>query len=705
MDKSTGKELVVNGVAIRVEKVFSPSETGKNGWCDGYEDIEFTFDSKAIKGKTVVVFEKLYAKDLDENNKEIDQWIEITNHEDIADEGQSVHFTDLHTKATDKNGNKTIKPGKKITIVDKVSYTNLIVGKRYTVKGVLMVAANNNDKKKKKTSDYAVSSEIYSFDLDKGMYVDQNGYICKPLLIDGKPVVSEVTFTAKQADGTVNMKFTFDASKLGRKQIVVFEDLYTDGIRIGTHADITDKGQTVTFKNNDTSIAIRTDQKISGHGTVKTGDVSLGAIFLLLLLSLMALVGLGMTRLNKGLNLKQLARDKCKWLRIIHIRKPQFNKLHINRIHRMKMKISRPRAFAFFVAFLLVLGMFTGVKALAEEQETVKENEKIDGTVYDYVITRNYETDDISTTCDFDDTYKDAKSVNVSYDVEEAIYSKKKITTNKVFKKLKKKDDGLLDKTITQEGIEYHLINVAWKEIPVTEEVSYTLDYGYLTEKPVPKKTYHYSYESPNTKQKMELDLPLKELKEGSTSWVDGFKATATFKNIEGEEFTLGDHTFNYAENLSLTEADYEELIKMLGYDTSLYRLTSFAWKGAPYEHKKDEHWRDATLTGQQYATSYSAIYSDEVKMDSMYEAVGTYEAEIVDESTAPVYKMKAVAMYQKDNSDDGKKEEVWKIIAVFVATHPVGISLLAIIAIVVAAVTTVVVIRSKKKEDRMIND
>ena len=75
-----------------------------------------------------------------------------------------------------------------MTIVDTVSYKNLIVGQEYTVKGKLML---------KETGE--------------------------PLRIDGKEVTAETTFVPEEADGSVDMKFTFDASALNKKSVVVFE--------------------------------------------------------------------------------------------------------------------------------------------------------------------------------------------------------------------------------------------------------------------------------------------------------------------------------------------------------------------------------------------------------------------------------------------------------------------------------------------------
>ena len=124
---------------------------------------------------------------------------------------ESVPVPEIGTKATDKyTGLQVTHASKTTTIVDEVEYTNVTKGKEYTVKGILM---------DRKTG--------------------------KPLLIDGKEVTAETTFTAKKAYGTVSLEFSFDSSALKGKSVVAFEHLYHKGKEVATHADIKDKGQTV----------------------------------------------------------------------------------------------------------------------------------------------------------------------------------------------------------------------------------------------------------------------------------------------------------------------------------------------------------------------------------------------------------------------------------------------------------------------------
>ena len=215
MDKETGEKLLVNGKEITAETTFI-AET-KNGSVD----VTFIFDATGLHGKGIVVFEDLYRENA-----------LLATHADINDEGQTVKIKnpEIGTKAT-ADGKKEITADK-ITITDVVSYKDLTPGKEYKLTGVLMNKATN----------------------DK-------------LLIDGKEITAEATFTPKATTGEVEMTFTFDARELTvETEVVAFETLYRDGIEIAVHADIEDEGQTVKILPLHGSIStIKVDAGDSQH--------------------------------------------------------------------------------------------------------------------------------------------------------------------------------------------------------------------------------------------------------------------------------------------------------------------------------------------------------------------------------------------------------------------------------------------------------
>ena len=200
MDKATGEPLLIDGEQVTSEKAFTAlSESGT-------VTMEFSFNSLALKGKSVVVFESLEY-----------QGEEIAAHADIRDEGQTISFIEpkIKTSAAGKDNNKVIPLDKKAIITDTVTYYHLIPGETYILKGILM----------DQTTGYAV-------------------------LVNGKEITAETVFEAEEASGSAEVVFTFDSNALEGKTLVVFECLETDGDVIASHEDIEDEAQTVTVQKN-----------------------------------------------------------------------------------------------------------------------------------------------------------------------------------------------------------------------------------------------------------------------------------------------------------------------------------------------------------------------------------------------------------------------------------------------------------------------
>lgn len=249
MNQTDGNPLLLDGKEITSEKEFESAT--ENNCFDGTVDVVFEFDSSLLAGKTAVAYEVLYIKKLDKDGNETDEWVECGNHKDITDEGQTVHFSDLHTTALGKDSSKhKVDCAKKVTIVDTVTYSNLIPGKQYRISGLLMAIPEDMKATDLDTVEVEDGKTLGDYTLkyypEKKLYIDVNGYKCKPLIVNGKTITGEVTFVPTESDGTIDVEFTFDSSALQGRTIVVFEDLYNENnVLVGNHADITDKGQTI----------------------------------------------------------------------------------------------------------------------------------------------------------------------------------------------------------------------------------------------------------------------------------------------------------------------------------------------------------------------------------------------------------------------------------------------------------------------------
>ena len=222
MDKSTGEPLLVGGQQVTAELEFTPTSS------EGSVELTYTLDASTLAGKAVVVFEDLYQG---ENV--------VASHADIDDEGQTVTFgkPSIGTTAT-VNGEKTVEPAEQITITDTVSYTGLTVGQEYKLSGVLM---------------------------DKGTG--------DPLVIGEEQVTSEATFIPTETNGTIDVIFTFDATGLEGKNLVVFEKLFQGEVEIASHQDIEDEGQTVSFIETP---EIGTTATVDGkHTADPTGEITI----------------------------------------------------------------------------------------------------------------------------------------------------------------------------------------------------------------------------------------------------------------------------------------------------------------------------------------------------------------------------------------------------------------------------------------------
>ena len=265
MVKSENAQLLIDGEPVESDYTFTAKKPEME------VEVSYTFNASALGGKDLVTFEELY----DLSNP--DEPTKVAEHKDIEDDGQTVTITEriitMHTTATDKaTGKKTIEAGKDVTIVDTVTLDGLEKGVKYQLKGWEMVKSENAE-----------------------------------LIINGKRVENDLTFTATDTKMEVQIAFTFNASELAGKELVTFEELYDvtnpdEPIKVAEHKDIKDKGQTVTVKEKPESPATSEEPSTPTRtgNSPKTGDnTPFAALFAMMGISAAGLIFAGYKRFRK----------------------------------------------------------------------------------------------------------------------------------------------------------------------------------------------------------------------------------------------------------------------------------------------------------------------------------------------------------------------------------------------------------------------
>lgn len=181
-----------SGADVTATARLTPSEA--NGTCE----VVFEFTDPGLAGTTVVAFESVRHNG-----------VELAVHADISDEGQTVSYPAVHTTASSKaTGDHDAARASEQVVVDRVSLANLTVGNEYQLKGTLHLrGADGGD--------------------------------------DGPVAEMSKDFVAESTEMSVEMEFTVDASQLGGRTLVVFEDLLSKDVVVASHADLNDEGQSV----------------------------------------------------------------------------------------------------------------------------------------------------------------------------------------------------------------------------------------------------------------------------------------------------------------------------------------------------------------------------------------------------------------------------------------------------------------------------
>ena len=257
--KATGGEAIKNELiygSVKGLKIDRETEKSIAGAVFGLfrtDTSEFTKETAVLIAESskdgLFVFEKIpYGNWLVKELKPADGY--LANEEiypvRISENGQAIGITVVNDRIPEIKTNAAVDGEKEIcatevfTLTDTVSYSHLIPGKEYVLKGTLM-------------------------DKNTGKAFTENG----------EAVTAETVFTPETPNGTVTVSFTFDSRLIKENtSLVVFETLYKDGKELAVHADIEDEDQTVkvTVPEIGTKATVNGEKSATAKGDITIED-------------------------------------------------------------------------------------------------------------------------------------------------------------------------------------------------------------------------------------------------------------------------------------------------------------------------------------------------------------------------------------------------------------------------------------------------
>ncbi len=215
-----GPALDDEGNEIRAEANFTAESP------NGSVEVVFEFKGTGLAGKQAVAFEELWHEGR-----------RFAVHADIADEGQLVSFPSLKTMAVcDATQSKLLPAANGQVVTDTVEMWGLRAGGEYELRAELHIVGENGE-------DSGVVSEAR-----------------KAFIADGPAATETVSLAV-------------DASGLGSRTLVVFQELWRGGVRVGSHADLGDEDQSVGVPQIHTTLTGTNGQKAvelpSGDGAAR----------------------------------------------------------------------------------------------------------------------------------------------------------------------------------------------------------------------------------------------------------------------------------------------------------------------------------------------------------------------------------------------------------------------------------------------------
>ncbi|MDV2427078.1 VaFE repeat-containing surface-anchored protein, partial [Corynebacterium sp. CTNIH16] len=214
----------------------------------GNVEVKITVDD-SVKNPVAaaVAFEKLYSHEVDENGNDAPNDSEdgnlIETHEDIDDEAQTVNTKwnpEIHTEAKIKDGDRVEKG---TTVIDTVTYKDLVPGKKYTLKAKLISKADGKTELGEGSAELVPEESAGKKDVEITVNDKADPAVDAAVAFE-KLVSTEVDKDGNETSGS------------------------TDENTIATHEDINDEKQTVNTK---WTPSIKTNADFDNAKQVKAG--------------------------------------------------------------------------------------------------------------------------------------------------------------------------------------------------------------------------------------------------------------------------------------------------------------------------------------------------------------------------------------------------------------------------------------------------
>lgn len=212
MDKETGAAIGATGETSFKAEASAEDPTRADGTVDVTVNLPAGFDKEDIEGKTLVAFEQCYVKKNTQQGKPPASDKVVAIHADIDDAAQTLHYPKIRTTGVDwKTDDHVGTVGASEIIKDKVTYWNLVPGKSYTIRGMIV-------------------------DAETGETI---------------ATADDLTFTATATDaatGTKTIAFgSINSASLAGKTVVCYEKLIHNDVEVTQHEEQTDEAQSVHY--------------------------------------------------------------------------------------------------------------------------------------------------------------------------------------------------------------------------------------------------------------------------------------------------------------------------------------------------------------------------------------------------------------------------------------------------------------------------